>query len=289
VLHLTPHGNVRGHSDKSGAGQRSHCNRVNITLKGKKRSLLQSNSMASASLLASPTQLEGLVCKAWKFSEEYMSQPGFDASHDFNHLRRVVSLAQKIYDTSTPEFQSTCDRNVVTLLALLHDVGDKKYTNQSSPEAPSSGTVETFLLSINAPEALAAHIQHLVANVSFSSEQKHIEYVRSLAAQYPELAVVQDADRIDAIGAMGIARVITFSTAKRPQEGWQGIITHYEEKLGRLAREMKTVEGKKLAETRGERIRMFFEDWWNDEVVLPAKVPLVEALVYWIAHDCHRG
>ncbi|KAF8424588.1 HD domain-containing protein [Tirmania nivea] len=214
------------------------------------------------------TQMEDLVTKTWKFSEEYMSQPEFDASHDFSHLQRVVTLAQKIYDTSTPKFQSSCDRNIVTLLALLHDVGDKKYANQSNSETSTKGAVETFLLSINAPEDLAAHVQHLVSNVSFSNEQKHSEYVRCLAAQYPELAVVQDADRIDAIGAIGIARVITFSTAKRSQEGWQGIVSHYEEKLGRLAREMKTMEGKKLAETRGERVRIFFEDWWNDELRL---------------------
>ncbi|RPB27163.1 HD domain-containing protein [Terfezia boudieri ATCC MYA-4762] len=235
--------------------------------------------MPLASSSASVTQMEDLVSKAWKFSQEYMSRPGFDASHDFSHLRRVVSLAQNIYDTSTPEFQSTCDRNIITLLALLHDVGDKKYANQSSPEASSKGAVETFLLSINAAEDLAAHVQHLVSNVSFSNEQKHTEYVRSLAAQYPELAVVQDADRIDAIGAMGIARVITFSTAKRPQEGWQGIVTHYEEKLGRLAREMKTMEGKRLAHIRGERVRIFFEDWWNDEVrSFPAKVPCGDSI-----------
>lgn len=212
----------------------------------------------------SAAHMEQLVSAAWKFAEEYMSQPGFDASHDFNHLRRVVSLALRIYDSSTPEFQSSCDPNIVTLLALLHDVGDKKYAGAAT--APGKGAVETFLVSVGAAEDLAAYVQHLVQNVSFSNEQKNTKYVQNLAAQHPELAVVQDADRLDAIGAMGIARVITFSTAKRPQEGWQGIVTHYEEKLGRLAREMKTIEGRKLAETRGERVRMFFEDWWNDEV-----------------------
>lgn len=226
--------------------------------------------------------MEELIAETWKFSEEYMSQPGFDASHDFNHLRRVVALAQQIHDSSTPQFKSTCDRNIVTLLALLHDVGDKKYANH--PDIPGKGPVEAFLLSANAPEDLATHVQHLVSNVSFSNEQKNAEHVRNLAAQYPELAVVQDADRLDAIGAMGIARVITFSTAKRPQEGWQGIVTHYEEKLGRLAREMKTVEGKKLGVKRGERVRAFFEDWWNDEVRSSLPPQVFQRLSLF--HDC---
>ena len=211
-------------------------------------------------------QMSGLISKAWKFAEDYMSQPSFDASHDFSHLQRVVNLAHKIYDSSTPQFQAACDRNLVTLLALLHDVGDSKYSNESEAETPTKGVVEAFLLSAGAPEDLAAHVQHLVTNVSFSNEQKNKEYVRALAAQNPELAVVQDADRIDAIGAIGIARVITFGAARRPEAGWQGVITHYGEKLGRLAWEMKTLEGKKLAQARGERVRMFFEDWWNDEV-----------------------
>ncbi|KAF8469616.1 hypothetical protein BDZ91DRAFT_720576 [Kalaharituber pfeilii] len=219
----------------------------------------------ASSVQYSASEMPLIISKTLKFVEEYMSQPSFDASHDFAHLQRVVNLAHKIYDSSTAEFQATCDRNIITLLALLHDVGDKKYNSDIQDAASTRGAVESFFLSISAPEALAAHVQRLVSNVSFSNEKKHPDTVRRLAAQFPELAVVQDADRIDAIGAMGIARVITFSTAKRPQDGWQGIVDHYWDKLGRLAGEMKTVEGKKLAAIRGDRVKTFFEDWWNDE------------------------
>jgi len=203
--------------------------------------------------------VDGLIPQAWKFAQEYMSQ--FDPSHDVSHLQRVVSLAQMIYDSSTPQFQSNCDRNLVTLLALLHDVGDKKYATVTR----GTVEVENFLLSLNVPKDLATHVQHLVSNVSFSNEQKNKKYVQDLVAKYPELAVVQDADRLDAIGAIGIARVITYGVLKQPQLGWQGIVDHYEEALRKIASEMKTVEGKKIAESRGERIRIFFEDWWSDE------------------------
>ena len=209
--------------------------------------------------------IDDVISQAWKFAQEYMSQPWFDNSHDFSHLQRVVSLAHMIYDSSTPQFQSSCDRSIITLLALLHDVGDRKYA-MMTPDTVGKGEVETFLLSLNVSKDFASLIQHLVSNVSFSNEQKNKEYVQNLATRYPELAVVQDADRLDAIGAIGIARVITYGSLKQPQLGWQGIIDHYHERLRDLASKMKTVEGKKLAQSRGERMRIFFEEWWNNEV-----------------------
>ncbi|KAI5786431.1 hypothetical protein DFH27DRAFT_615212 [Peziza echinospora] len=213
--------------------------------------------------MVSPSEL---IPQTWKYAEKYMSQPGFDASHDFSHLQRVVAVAHKIYDSSSEDFKQKCDRDVVTLLALLHDVGDKKYQGATSAsDMPTKGPVESFLLSIGSEEELAALVQLLATNVSFSNEQKNRKFVHSLAEKHPELAVVQDADRVDAIGAIGIARVITFGMTKRPQDGWQGVVNHYGDKLSRLAEEMKTVTGRKLAAERGERVRIFFEEWWNDE------------------------
>lgn len=217
----------------------------------------------------SHTSMAELKAQTWTFVEKYMSQPSFDCSHDFNHVKRVYRLALQIYETSEPLFKSRLNVEIIALLALLHDVGDKKYASSTSTpelETPPRGAVEEFLLSIDAPENLATHLQKLVSNVSFSNEQKNRTSVLALAAQYPELVVVQDADRIDAIGAIGIARVITYGMIKKPEEGWKGIATHYGEKLGRLAAEMKTEVGRKIAEERGERLRVFFEEWWNDEV-----------------------
>lgn len=81
---------------------------------------------------------------------------------------------------------------------------------------------------------------------------------------YPELAVVQDADRLDAIGAVGIARCFAFGSAKKPERGLEGCVDHFEDKLARLEGMMKTEMGKEMARERTRRIKEF-ERWWRDE------------------------
>lgn len=227
--------------------------------------------------MALPSDMSTLIKETHSFVKDYMNGPQFDASHDFSHVQRVVRLAQKIYDTSKPPFQDSCNRDVITLLAYLHDVGDKKYASSSSSriETTGKGTVEAFLLKAGAGEEISSHIQLLVANVSFSNEKKYPEKVAQLATTYPELAVVQDADRLDAIGAIGIARVFTYGMVKRPEGGWTSILDHYDDKLSGLAKNMKTEEGRILAKERGERLRLFFEDWWADEVLPRGPSPIV--------------
>lgn len=202
---------------------------------------------------------DDLVTKAAAFSEAYMSN--YDASHDWNHILRVVALAHKIH-AATPE--SSLSLRKITLAALLHDVGDKKYLQ---PGQDATSLVRDFLLQSGADSALASEIQDICLGVSYSSEVKDPSKVMALIAKYPELAVVQDADRLDAIGAVGVSRCFTFGALKGGGRGMQDSIDHFSDKLLRIEGMMKTEAGRELAKERTERLRLF-EAWWTEEVAV---------------------
>ncbi|KAL4725352.1 hypothetical protein ACLX1H_007499 [Fusarium chlamydosporum] len=132
-----------------------------------------------------------LIGKVTAYVEQYMSN--YDASHDFNHIKRVLRLSHHI-QSHTP----STSRSLVTLAALLHDVGDKKYLR---PGEDPSRMVASLLVSFGAPQDLSDTVQAICLGVSYSSEVKDPAHTRALVEKYPELAVVQDADRLDAIGA----------------------------------------------------------------------------------------
>lgn len=177
----------------------------------------------------------------------------FDPSHDMNHVDRVVRmanvLARKVAENQPVDIQ------VVQAAALLHDVNDSKYQDQLKDG-------ESVMLQCLAESGLSQQQQDLVvkiaANMSFSTEKK----LRKAGQWGPwheeciELHVVQDADRLDAIGAVGILRVAAYSGAKdRPlvlttnDEG-EDAMMHFEDKLLHLHKTMKTGPGKELAVKR---------------------------------------
>ncbi|MCA9524452.1 MAG: HD domain-containing protein [Myxococcales bacterium] len=123
-----------------------------------------------------------------------------DASgHDFWHIDRVRRMALRLAEAEGAE------RLVVELAALLHDVDDWKL--RPDPDAPSR--LEAIVLEIEIPAALAARVRQVIDEVSF----------RGAGVATPvstiEAAVVQDADRLDAIGAIGIARAFAFGGSRR--------------------------------------------------------------------------
>jgi uncharacterized protein len=202
-----------------------------------------------------------LIPKVTAFVEKYMSK--FDGSHDFNHIKRVVGLAQLIYKRlkdDTPSRVEGLDLYVITLAALLHDVGDKKYLE---PGQDANTLVLATLLSFGAPEDLAIKVQRIVLGVSYSSEIKDPAQVQAMIQKYPELAIVQDADRLDAIGAVGIGRTFTFGGAKGGRHMGE-TIQHFEDKLDKLEAMMKTEPGKSLARERTKRLKTF-KRWWEEE------------------------
>ncbi|KAI0143897.1 hypothetical protein F4776DRAFT_444302 [Hypoxylon sp. NC0597] len=199
---------------------------------------------------------ESLVSSVTEYVKSYMSN--YDGSHDFSHIERVVGLAKYIHANS-PETPPR-DEQVVILSALLHDVGDRKYLK---PGEDASTIVYELLKSLGASEQLAKRVQTVCLGVSYSSEIKDLAQVQDLIKSHPELAVVQDADRLDAIGGIGIGRVFTFGGA-RTQRSMADSVRHFHDKLLRLESMMKTDVGRELAKARTERMQEFLK-WWDEE------------------------
>ncbi|KAI8633917.1 HD domain-containing protein [Xylariaceae sp. FL1651] len=199
---------------------------------------------------------EGLIKSVTTYVEGYMAN--YDGSHDFNHIQRVLGLAKHIH-TNTPN-ASERDLQVVILSALLHDVGDKKYLK---PGEDASSLVNDLLLSYGATEEQAKKVQAICLGVSYSSEIKDPARVQDLIKSYPELAIVQDADRLDAIGSIGIGRVFTF-TGARTKRSMADSIQHFHDKLLKLQSMMKTDVGRQLAEEKTRRMKEFLK-WWDEE------------------------
>ncbi|KAI1502900.1 hydrolase [Biscogniauxia marginata] len=208
---------------------------------------------------------EGLVSSVTEYVKTYMAK--YDGSHDFNHIQRVLGLARHIHQHS-PDMPLR-DPQVVVLSALLHDVGDRKYLK---PGEDASTLVYDLLLSLGAKEQLARRVQTVCLGVSYSNEIKNTARVQELVESHPELAIVQDADRLDAIGSIGIGRVFTFGGAKTGRS-MDDSIQHFHDKLLKLQGMMKTDVGRKLAHERTQRMQEFLK-WWDEESVFSTGPPV---------------
>ncbi|KAM3423225.1 hypothetical protein BST61_g673 [Cercospora zeina] len=194
------------------------------------------------------------------YVKEYMSR--YDASHDFNHIQRVLALTKYILAEETKTNPSKkYDYESCILSALLHDVGDQKY---AQPGENAEHLVSALLSKNGCPPKNVAKIALIVGNVSYTNETKRPQLVKAHINSHPELAIVQDADRLDAVGAVGIGRVFAFGAVKASDRGLQGSIDHFDDKLLKLEGMMKTSTGKRLARERTERLKQFRE-WWDEE------------------------
>ncbi|KAK4178345.1 hypothetical protein QBC36DRAFT_182876 [Triangularia setosa] len=209
-----------------------------------------------------------LIASVTSYVKDYMKN--YDSSHDFDHIQRVLSLSHHIYSQS-PSVQPPLDLKTIHLCALLHDVGDRKYIQ---PGEDPSTLISSVLRRFGCEETLAQKVQEICLAVSYSGEVKNPEKVQEVLAKYSELGVVQDADRLDALGAVGLARMFTFGGAKRSRS-LQASVDHIEEKLVKLESMMKTPEGKRIAVERTERLRRYQREW-EEEVGFVERLGLAE-------------
>ncbi len=160
--------------------------------------------------------------------------------HDAEHSLRVYRNALLIADTE-PE----CDRLSIALAALLHDADDHKLFHTEN-----NANARKFLAMQQVEEKQADFICQVINGISFSQN-------RGRRPESLEGKIVQDADRLDAIGAIGIARTFAFGgERKRPL---RESVEHFHEKLLLLKGEMNTREGLRLAESRHRLMERFLE------------------------------
>ncbi|KIW04451.1 uncharacterized protein PV09_04716 [Verruconis gallopava] len=203
--------------------------------------------------------MDAIIEKSVAYVKDFMSR--YDASHDFSHVQRVLQIAKTIEAAERKNNPTLpIDTSVITLAALLHDVGDRKYLK---PGEEASVMVSTFLSSIGCPQHVADKVQLICTNVSYSNEIRNEAKVAKLCEAIPELRIVQDADRIDAIGAVGLARMFVFTGAKQHERGFS--VEHVYEKLLHIEKRMKTKTGISMAKERTARMETFLS-WWDDEI-----------------------
>ncbi len=195
-----------------------------------------------------------------------------EGGHDWFHIERVYKNALLISESEN------VDKTVVSLGALLHDIADSKFHNGDETVGPRKAG--QFLKSQNISEEIIVQVIKIIENVSFKGGNKEQEF------HSKELEVVQDADRLDALGAIGIARTFNYGGFKNrklydpeikpnlnmtPSEykvSDAPTINHFYEKLLLLKDRMNTETGRKIAEERHVFMETFLKQFyaeWNGE------------------------
>lgn len=191
-----------------------------------------------------------------------------EAGHDWWHIYRVWQAAKKIGS------KEKVDMLVVELAALLHDIADSKFHNGDEEIGPAMAG--EFLRSISVENDIISHVQQIIRNISFKAGLGAISF------HSKELEVVQDADRLDAIGAMGIARAFSYGGFKQREfynpdvppnlnmskEEYKNsnapTINHFYEKLLLLKDKMNTTTGKEMALKRHGYMETFLEQFYSE-------------------------
>ena len=193
-----------------------------------------------------------------------------EGGHDWWHIERVWKNAKTIAQSEPVNLF------IVELGALLHDIADHKFTDESIGVLKA----RKFLESHSVEENVIDHVEKIMMNISFKGGNFAPEFFS------PELSVVQDADRLDALGATGIARAFNYGgyknrelynpnikpvigmTVDQYKNSTAPTINHFYEKLLLLKDRMNTETGRRMAEQRHQFIEQYLEQFfreWNGE------------------------
>ncbi|MBP9792506.1 MAG: HD domain-containing protein [Flavobacterium sp.] len=213
----------------------------------------------------------GLIDTTILFVKEKLQDA--EGGHDWFHIERVYKNAILIAQ------EEDCDLTIVKLGALLHDIADSKFHNDDETVGPK--VAREFLESQNVEEAIIQHVINIIENISF----KGGNFDKKFSSK--ELDVVQDADRLDALGAIGIARAFNYGGFKnrplynpsiQPQLGMDKeeykknespTLNHFYEKLLLLKDKMNTSTGLKIAAERHlymeNFLSQFYAEWEGEK------------------------
>lgn len=211
-----------------------------------------------------------LIDRTASFVKESLANA--EGGHDWWHTYRVWSAAKELSK------REKVDMLVVELGALLHDIADSKFHDGDEQVGPR--VAEDFLRREGVDEQIVAHVSAIISNISFKVSKEGQRFSSK------ELEVVQDADRLDALGAIGIARTFSYggykgrelfnpSIAPNPdmskeeyKKGSSPSINHFYEKLLLLKDLMNTQAGREMANERHAFMEKYLEQFyaeWNGE------------------------
>ena len=191
-----------------------------------------------------------------------------EAGHDWFHMERVYKNALLIAEGEA------CDLMIVKLGALLHDIADSKFNDGDETVGPK--VAREFLESQNASEETIQHVVNIIENISFKGGNFDKKFTSK------ELEIVQDADRLDAIGAIGIARTFNYGGFKNRQlynptiapklnmtkeeykKSDAPTLNHFYEKLLLLKDKMNTKTGKQIAQERHKFMELFLSQFYAE-------------------------
>ena len=191
-----------------------------------------------------------------------------EGGHDWFHIERVWKNAKLIAQSENVHLE------IVELGALLHDIADSKFNNGDESVGPQKA--RQFLMNERVDETTINHIIAIIENISFGGGNQQQQFTSH------ELEVVQDADRLDAIGAIGIARAFNYGgfknrtmydpeippnlnmTKEEYKASTAPTINHFYEKLLLLKDRMNTITGKKIAEQRHQFMEKYLEQFYNE-------------------------
>ncbi|MDT0685434.1 HD domain-containing protein [Autumnicola psychrophila] len=216
------------------------------------------------------SQETGIIENTTVFVKETLK--GAEGGHDWFHIQRVFNNAKLIAEGED------ANHLVIALGALLHDIADSKFHNGDESVGPK--VAEDFLKSQKVSSEVIQHVIKIIENISF----KGGNVARDFSSI--ELDIVQDADRLDAIGAIGIARTFNYGGFKgrglydpeiepnlnMTKEEYKAsnapTINHFYEKLLLLKDRMNTETGRKIAAERHKFMELFLDQFykeWNGE------------------------
>lgn len=194
-----------------------------------------------------------------------------EGGHDWFHIERVWKNAKKIAQNEEANLE------VIELAALLHDIADAKFHNGDEKIGPEKA--KNFLTSQNVNLNTTQHVIAIIENLSFKSslDNSILKHNKTL-----EFEIVQDADRLDAIGAIGIARAFNYGgfknreiynpqikpnlnlTKEEYKKSNAPTLNHFYEKLLLLKDKMNTKTGKILAQERHNYMLKFLEQFYKE-------------------------
>jgi len=191
-----------------------------------------------------------------------------EGGHDWWHIYRVWKSAKQL------ALSEEVDLFVVELGALLHDIADSKFHDGDETVGPRKA--RAFLESLSVNESVIFHVENIISHISFKGGNQAQQFKSA------ELDVIQDADRIDAMGAIGIARTFNYGghknreiynpeiapnlnmTKEEYKNSMAPTLNHFYEKLLLLKDRMNTKAGREMAEQRHEFMKGYLEQFYQE-------------------------